>query len=151
MQPDFNSIFRDYFDSQPDPLSYALRGDANFRHDAIFLSALLHDATFRLADVERVADRLTLRLDRDRWERPSDGPQGLLGVSSLLTFSGVHRIRWSFHFPNLPTSANELQVVAFSAALILPLSHVKCVLRGFRWMLRVRMKTRCEVRLQDAP
>ena len=69
-QPNFALIFRQTFAGPPKKVRYEIRSDSNRYHDVIFLSSLIHDARFRLADVRLRRGRLTIPLERDCWEIP---------------------------------------------------------------------------------
>ena len=70
-QPDFFRLFREAFAGPPKKVSYEARTNgSNMYHDVVFLSSLVHDARFRLADVRLKRGRLTIPLERDCWEIP---------------------------------------------------------------------------------
>src|SRR4051812_18405754 len=70
-QPDFFQLFRETFAGPPRKIRYEIRTtDSNMYHDVVFLSSLIHDARFRLADVRLKRGRLTIPLERDCWEVP---------------------------------------------------------------------------------
>jgi hypothetical protein len=76
-QPDFFHLFRETFAGPPRKVRYEIRtGDSNMYHDVIFLSSLVHDARFRLADVRLKRGRLTIPLERDCWEIPLAEAEG---------------------------------------------------------------------------
>lgn len=70
-QPDFSRLFRETFAGSPKKISYEVRTNgSNMYHDVVFLSSLVHDARFRLADIRLKRRRLTIPLERDCWEIP---------------------------------------------------------------------------------
>jgi hypothetical protein len=65
-QPDFGAEFHS---ESLAPICYEGRiGQANGRHDIIFLSSYIHDGTFRLDQVSLRRKTLVIPLERDRWE-----------------------------------------------------------------------------------
>lgn len=147
MQPDFRPLFREYFDAQRDPLSYKLRDDGNLRHDAVFLSSLLHDAVFPYRDIVEESDRLAITLERDRWERPR-GPIGEVdSVISVLSFRPVARMRWCSNLPTMPET--QFQIYGFFVVHVPPVGRVQCILLNERWRLKLCLHQDFEVRLSD--
>jgi hypothetical protein len=69
-QPEMHVDFGASFHTENDkPVRYASRPFlANGRHDLIFLSSYVHDAEFRMDEIQRRGKTVTLKLDRARWE-----------------------------------------------------------------------------------
>lgn len=99
-QPDFQAIFFDYFGSKPRRHHYELRfWTSNLRHDAIFLSSLIHDARFSRSDVKLRKDKVRFIIERDTWEVGTlvrERAPALHYCKSELKLSGVKSVEWRF-------------------------------------------------------
>jgi hypothetical protein len=94
-QPDFTKIFFNLFESQTGKLAYSLRDGANLPHDVQFLSSLIHDATFKISNITKTEQSVTININRDCWEHGRQEDTDQLKVSeSILKFSRVKSIRW---------------------------------------------------------
>src|SRR5215470_314073 len=69
-QPEMHEDFGFSFHTESDkPVRYASRPlSANGRHDLIFLSSYLHDAEFRMDQIQKHGKTVTIKLNRARWE-----------------------------------------------------------------------------------
>lgn len=97
LQPDFPRLFSAHFGSEPKPVSYKLRFDANLLHDLQFMAVLTHDAVAHPRRSERKGSKLVLPLRRECWELPAteiDGVQHLHVVESEISIRPVHDMRW---------------------------------------------------------
>lgn len=93
--PDFSRLF---FRRRRAKLCVTSSSGGNYRHEVVFLSSYLHDATFRTRDLIVRSDVLRLPLDRDCWEYGLTQPDGslyLYSCPSELTIRGVRRLQWS--------------------------------------------------------
>jgi hypothetical protein len=89
-QPDFGAAF--HTDSQA-PIHYERRWQAgNHRHDIIYISSYIHDATFRLDEIRWRGKSLTIPLNRARWELYG-GVGDLVFIRSELIISPVISFR----------------------------------------------------------
>ncbi len=105
-QPDFSKIFFDHFGGEPKKVRYELRVEPYLNHDLKFLSSLIHDSIFKLSDIKRLEEELTLILQRDCWElRNPEKDRQLLTTSSKLTFKGIKDVEWSIK--NIEDYKNE--------------------------------------------
>ncbi len=92
-QPELQIDFGAFFHAQNDaPVRYTNRPMANGRHDLIFLSSYIHDAEFRMDQVQRRGRSVLIPLNRVRWElyRKLDD---LIGIPSELTIRPVKSMR----------------------------------------------------------
>ena len=116
-QPDFQATFFGFFSDSSGGVSYRIRGDSNLRHDIAFMSGLLHDGRFNVADVRRRAKAISIDLDRDRWElpRPNDSDnRSLLSIRSRLTIGSVVQDEFT-HSPSGPLLRENLTISGVEA------------------------------------
>jgi hypothetical protein len=85
-QPDFDSLFHT---DRRDPLDYRTRVGPNFHHDLLYLRSYIHDARLRYGRIRLLGKKLTIPLERDRWERYKDMGENLEAIASQLTISPV--------------------------------------------------------------
>jgi hypothetical protein len=72
------------------PIRYETRYPPNRRHDVIYLSSYIHDATFRIDELDLRGKSLVLSLNRARWELyRAMGNVDLVYIRSELTISRV--------------------------------------------------------------
>ena len=83
-QPDFDSAFHT---DRRDPLDYQTRVGPNFHHDLLYLRSYIHDARLRYGGIQLRRKKLTIPLERDRWERYKAIGENLEAISSQLTIS----------------------------------------------------------------
>jgi hypothetical protein len=96
-QPDFGKLFREFFGEIPKRTTYQLRDGPGRIHDLVFLSSIIHDATFRQKDCILRGTRLTIPIERDCWEFLRSNDLNELHVArSRLILSPVNAILWSF-------------------------------------------------------
>ena len=165
-QPDFQRLFSDYFGSVPKRITYEVRQDANSHHDMAFLSGLIHDARFKLPDVNLRGTRLTIDLNRDCWElgyRSKNGVSELHIANSRLTITSVADLEWRFQYSpdmdgsselwimNICYSSDELPSVARTVAESVRLQNPKIkddfvfsfpdrvTLNGWFWSLQIAL------------
>jgi hypothetical protein len=102
-QPDFQSLFFDYFGSKPRRHRYVLRfGTSNLHHDVIFLGSLIHDARFTRSGVQRRKDKIKIQIERDTWEVGTlvrENAPELHYCKSELKLCGVISVEWRFIEP----------------------------------------------------
>jgi hypothetical protein len=96
-QPDFSSIFFEYFGSCPRPMSYELRFDSSLLHDLQFMSSLIHDAVILPESLVTTRKRIVLKMRRECWELPKvkvGAAVHLAVVESELVISPSTEITW---------------------------------------------------------
>jgi|SRR5947209_9840630 len=72
------------------PIRYETRYSPNRRHDVVYLSSYIHDATFRIDELDLRGKSLVLSLNRARWELDrAMGDVNLVYIRSELTISRV--------------------------------------------------------------
>jgi len=100
IQPDFQSIFFDYFGSKPRRHRYELRfGTSNLHHDVIFLGSLIHDARFTRGGIQLRKGKIKIPIERDTWEVGTlvrENAPELHYCKSELTLSSVKSVEWRF-------------------------------------------------------
>ncbi|HEV2962668.1 MAG TPA: hypothetical protein VG649_12635 [Candidatus Angelobacter sp.] len=74
------------------PIRYETRYGPNRQHDVFYLSSYIHDATFRIDELDLRRKSLFLPLNRDRWELYR-GVGDLVSIRSELTISRVVSLR----------------------------------------------------------
>lgn len=119
-QPDFTSIFFDYFGRSPKPVSYALRFDSSLLHDIQFMSSLLHDADICPQMFLKRGKRLTIKFMRECWELPKikkDGAVHLHVVESTLVVSPAGEAVWSLPHDFLQQGQQTFSVQQISIGL----------------------------------
>lgn len=89
VQPDFDAMF---YRKQPWE-EFALRPGANWHHDVIFMSSLLHDAKFCREDVRLTRHRCHIGLVRDCWECYR-GRGALISMPCRLTLAAFASWEW---------------------------------------------------------
>lgn len=83
------------------PIRYETRNPPSRRHDVIYLSSYIHDAEFRIDEMELRRKTLLLPLNRARWELDR-GSGDLTYIRSELTISQVVWLRLELdHFSQL--------------------------------------------------
>ena len=112
-QPDFQTLFFDYFGATPRKIVYQIRQDSNCHHDIVFLTSLIHDARFKRSDFRLRGKRLTVNMNRDCWELGF--VEGNLGselyiADTRLSVSEVISIEWSFGNEFDMTDSTELWI-----------------------------------------
>jgi hypothetical protein len=95
--------FRDYFQTEStEPIDFSGRHPPNLQHDLLYLSSYIHDATFLIKQVELREKKLTIPMERTRWEL-YDSLETLEVISSVLAIEHVEEITWE-----LPDELSEL-------------------------------------------
>ena len=127
-QPDFGKVFRDYFGCVPRKITYEVRMDANLPHDLAFLSSLIHDARFKMTDVNLRGKRLTININRDCWELGMDRPDGALELyiaDSRLSISKVLSLDWMFDGRPPVDNSTELWIrdISYTSDMIDSVTH----------------------------
>jgi hypothetical protein len=83
------------------PIRYETRYPPNRQHDVIYISSYIHDATFRIDEMEMRRKSLFLPLNRARWEL-HQATGDLTHIRSELTISRVVSLRLELdHFSRL--------------------------------------------------
>jgi len=86
--------FRDYFQTDSkDPVDFAGRYPPNLQHDLLYLSSYIHDATFPINQVELREKRLSVPMERSRWEL-YDSLGTLETIRSVLAIEHVEEMSW---------------------------------------------------------
>jgi len=86
--------FRDYFQTDSkDPIDFSCRHPPNLQHDLLYLSSYIHDATFPINQVELREKRLSIPMERSRWEL-YDSLGTLETIRSVLAIEQVEEIAW---------------------------------------------------------
>jgi hypothetical protein len=164
--PDFQKVFSDYFGRVPRKITYEVRRDSNCYHDMAFISSLIHDARFRLSDVNLRGKRLTIDMNRDCWELgmlDKKGSSELHIADSRLTITSVVDLEWNYQYLpdfdestelwiiNIFYSPDELPSVARSVAESVRLQNPKIkddfvfsfpdriTLNGWFWSLQIAL------------
>ncbi|MBX3442754.1 MAG: hypothetical protein KF774_10120 [Planctomyces sp.] len=94
-QPDFTELFFETFWKCDAGVDFRVRGVPMMQHDIVFLSSLLHDATFSLASVQRRGKRVDISLTRDRWEQFRKNGGSLDSIASRLSLAEVYELEVS--------------------------------------------------------
>lgn len=145
-QPDFQNTCCSYFTGKPRPVRYRLRyGTPHLRHDVIFMSGLLHDATFHTTDATRGKHNLTININRDCAET-----EDCRSCRSRLSFSGFTKVQWVFA-DTVPNPDDKLVVLSLWMTVSL-LDEVMDTLQlnGHGWCLLLSEADRpIKVILQD--
>jgi hypothetical protein len=159
MQVDFGAFFHTEDDK---PVRYASRPfSANGRHDLIFLSSYLHDAEFRMDQIQRHGKTVTIKLNRARWELDRKLNE-VIFIPSELTIRPV----WSmwmelgadYHFTRQFLRKPDLRIFSLTAVPIEMSSDpdddsddeivIKC--SYFAWV-RMRVSSEYKILLADKP
>lgn len=162
-QPDFSRLFFEYFSAAPRPISYEIRKNANRSHDVQFMSSLLHDAWFKPENVKVQEGRVTIPMQRDRWENgPVDGIERLDSIETTLTIESVRSGRWEINdheMPlNIPGADHTPEDLSLWVTALLVRGHEErpndeclVVLVGWKWRYVLSVAwDGFRVRLQDA-
>lgn len=88
--PDFGMYFHT---NDPSPIDFTCRCGPNLHHDLIFLGSYIHDARFKVKEINVRGKRLEILLERDRWERYKSLGK-LECIPSLLTVRPVLSMDW---------------------------------------------------------
>ena len=139
-QPDFTSLFYDYFGSLSGPVGYTVRYESLF-HDLCFLRSLVHDARFRWSDVLIQQSSLLINIERDRWEGMRTRRE-LDTVRSALTIEGVMGLRWHGIRRRDKSRIYEILYVYVDADYWdMRLDYYTVVLLGNAWSCTVRVES----------
>ncbi len=97
--PDFRGLFFGHLGGRKKKIRLAVRNDSNRLHDLVFLSSLIHDAHFRVAQCRVRRRALSLPILRDCWElgiQPSavPGHADLFVTTSRLLVAPVDSLEW---------------------------------------------------------
>jgi hypothetical protein len=86
--------FRDYFQTDSkDPVDFSGRYPPNLQHDLLYLSSYIHDATFIIKQVQLIEKKLSIPMERARWEL-YDSLGTLEMTRSVLAIEHVEEITW---------------------------------------------------------
>jgi hypothetical protein len=107
-QPDFRNLFFEFFQDARSPIKFKCRPDSNLRHDIAFLSGLIHDAQVCLDEIIIRRKKLTVPLNRDRWEALRDNPGSKIGLQSVNSVLDIRPIlKFTFTVCGAPNSISE--------------------------------------------
>jgi hypothetical protein len=156
-QPDFSSMFFEYFGSCPRPLSYALRFDSSLLHDLQFMSSLIHDAAFLPESLAITRKRVVLRMRRECWELPKvkiGAAVHLAVVESELVISPSTEITWCLageYLGQSPQGGLTLRGLHVDLDYWNPeRSFFTLALQGHSWLCHIRVDSKSPlVRLRD--
>lgn len=98
-QLDFAAQFYDYFGEKPSKVSYEVRQDSNRYHDLVFMTSLIHDATFRKRDIKIRGDRLNIPIVRECCELGTVSYPDfaeLYAAKAQLSIAPVSYFEWRF-------------------------------------------------------
>ena len=109
-QPDFNSVFWEYFKKRPKKVRYEVRQAPNMLHDLVFLNSLIHDARLFRKKIRLRGRRLTIPLERDCWELSRGESPCLKTAESRLSIGGVIEVSWQFDGIDEPEKPDELWI-----------------------------------------
>jgi hypothetical protein len=86
--------FRDYFQTEStEPIDFWRRDPPNLQHDLLYLSSYIHDAAFLIKQVELRERKLSIPMERTRWEL-YDSVGTLKTIPSVLAIEHVEEIIW---------------------------------------------------------
>jgi hypothetical protein len=159
MQEDFGVFFHTESDK---PVRYASRPfSANCRHDLIYLSSYLHDAEFRMDEVQCHRRTVTIKLNRARWELWRKLNE-LIFIPSELTIRSVKSMRIElgaeYHFTRKFLRKPDLRIFSLRLFPVRPGrdtdddsdDEVVVIDCTFAW-LRLRVSDRYKILLVDKP
>ena len=153
-QPDFSKVYLDYFGSEINKVRYEVRDYPYLPHDVQFVHGLIHDADFKLAEIEENENELTLILNRfcSEYGRIAKGKRELK-TTSKLKFSGVRKTRWALNdVGEIQSKSLEINNFFVGEDSIPRSDTLDLVLIGypFGWELRVSLDSEdFEVVIQD--